>query len=86
MQEERWERRADVMPTGKVVGILERNWREYIATIPKEDAGALMKKSGETSESQSHSLSSDLFRPSLLVQENAYWHALTTTAFRKSAF
>ena len=28
-----WERRADVNPTGKVVGIQQRNWREYICSI-----------------------------------------------------
>ncbi|KAE8618468.1 hypothetical protein XENTR_v10009392 [Xenopus tropicalis] len=29
---------AEVMPTGRVVGILQRNWRDYVATFPaKED-------------------------------------------------
>jgi exoribonuclease R len=26
-EEEKWERRADVNPTGKVVAVLQRNWK-----------------------------------------------------------
>ncbi len=36
----KWERRADVSPTGKVVGVLQRNWREYVATMPGGEAGS----------------------------------------------
>ncbi len=47
-KDEEWERRADVCPTGKVVGVLQRNWREYVATIPKEEADeeALHRRGG----------------------------------------
>ncbi len=46
---EEWERRADVCPTGKVVGVVQRNWREYVATIPKEEAeeAAQQRKAGK---------------------------------------
>ena len=30
-----WERGADVMTSGRVVGILERNWGQYIASLPR---------------------------------------------------
>ena len=35
------------MPTARVVGILQRNWRDYIATVPTEEVkGAMEKASG----------------------------------------
>ena len=30
-----WDRGADVMTSGRVVGILERNWGQYIASLPR---------------------------------------------------
>ena len=36
--EDKWEKRADVSPTGKVVGVVQRCWREYVATIPRAEA------------------------------------------------
>ena len=30
-----WSRGADVQPTGRVVGVLERSWRDTIATLPR---------------------------------------------------
>ena len=41
-----WTRGADVLPTGVVVGILQRNWREHIATVPSEDPGAMERAAG----------------------------------------
>ncbi len=32
-QEEKWERRADVNPTGKVVAVLQRNWKYVIRNV-----------------------------------------------------
>ena len=31
--DEKWERRADVLPTGKIVGIVQRNWKNVIAAF-----------------------------------------------------
>ena len=45
-ENEEWERRADVMPTGRIVGVLERNWGEYVATISKEEAKTVEKRAG----------------------------------------
>uniref|UniRef100_A0A8C5MFD5 DIS3-like exonuclease 1 n=1 Tax=Leptobrachium leishanense TaxID=445787 RepID=A0A8C5MFD5_9ANUR len=28
---------SDVMPTGRVVGVLQRNWRDYVATFPAQE-------------------------------------------------
>ena len=40
-----WDRGADVMTTGRVVGVLERNWGHYIASLPRygliQDLGPL---------------------------------------------
>ena len=36
-----------ILHFGKVVGIVERNWREYVATIPKEEANSQQKRSGK---------------------------------------
>jgi len=43
--EPEWEAGADVCPTGRVVGVLDRGWREYVATVPKEEAEAEGRKS-----------------------------------------
>lgn len=47
VEEVKWEKRADVEPTGRIIGIIERNWRECIATIPKEEAENVQRKSGK---------------------------------------
>ena len=31
----------------QVVAIVQRNWREYVATVPKEEAESLNRKSGK---------------------------------------
>jgi hypothetical protein len=31
--DEKWERRSDVLPTGKVVGIVQRNWKNVVASF-----------------------------------------------------
>ena len=36
-QEEVWEKRADVCPTGKVVAIMQRKWKSYPASFPRKD-------------------------------------------------
>ena len=36
-QEEIWEKRADVCPTGKVVAIMQRKWKSYPASFPRKD-------------------------------------------------
>ena len=41
-----WSRGPDVMPTGRVVGMLQRNWREYIATVPTEDMKMMERATG----------------------------------------
>jgi len=41
-----WSRGADVMPTGQIVGILQRNWRDYIATVPAQDMDAMERAAG----------------------------------------
>jgi DIS3-like exonuclease 1 len=28
---------SDVMPTGHVVGVLQRNWRDYVATFAESE-------------------------------------------------
>ena len=33
VDDEKWERRADVLPTGKVVGIVQRNWKSVVAAF-----------------------------------------------------
>jgi len=43
--EEEWDGSADVCPTGRVVGVLERRWREYVASVPREEADAEVRKS-----------------------------------------
>ena len=32
-EEEKWERRSDVVPTGKVVGVVQRNWKNVVAAF-----------------------------------------------------
>ncbi len=34
------------MPTGRVLGILERNWREYIATLPSDENAGMERATG----------------------------------------
>ncbi len=46
-QEEKWERRSDLCSTGRVVGVLHRNWREFVATVPKQEAESLERRSGK---------------------------------------
>ncbi|XP_023335142.1 DIS3-like exonuclease 1 [Eurytemora carolleeae] len=41
-----WSKGADVMPTGRVLGILERNWREYIATLPSDENAGMERATG----------------------------------------
>ena len=36
-QEDIWEKRADVCPTGKVVAIMQRKWKSYPASFPRKD-------------------------------------------------
>ncbi|GBM24441.1 DIS3-like exonuclease 1 [Araneus ventricosus] len=36
-----------VLPTGKVVGVLERCWRNYVATLPEEDDSSSTSKNKE---------------------------------------
>ena len=31
------ERSCDVMPTGRVVGVLQRNWRDYVASFSEDE-------------------------------------------------
>lgn len=42
-----WDRRATVHPTGRVVGVLERNWRDVVATIPKAEAEGMQRSAGK---------------------------------------
>jgi len=42
-----WERGADVMATGRVVGVMQRNWGDYIATLPKEEEDSMEKAAGK---------------------------------------
>ena len=42
-----WSRGADVMATGRVVAVLERGWRDYIATLPKQDEDSMDKAAGK---------------------------------------
>ena len=42
-----WSRGADVMTTGRVVGVLQRGWGSYIATLPREDEDSLDKAAGK---------------------------------------
>ena len=41
-----WERGPDVMATGRVVGVLERRWGSFIASLPREEAGTMEKAAG----------------------------------------
>ena len=40
-EDETWERRADVCPTGKVVFIMQRQWKSYPASFPKRKEESL---------------------------------------------
>ena len=40
-EDEAWERRADVCPTGKVVFIMQRQWKSYPASFPKRKEESL---------------------------------------------
>lgn len=31
------EEKSDVMPTGRVVGVLQRNWRDYVASFAENE-------------------------------------------------
>ena len=42
-----WERGADVMPTGRVVGVMQRNWGDFIATLPREEEDSMEKAAGK---------------------------------------
>ena len=42
-----WERGADVMPTGRVVGVMQRIWGDYIATLPREEEDSMEKAAGK---------------------------------------
>ena len=42
-----WRRGADVMPTGRVVGVVSRGWRDYIATLPREDEDSMDRAAGK---------------------------------------
>ena len=37
LQDEVWEKRADVCPTGKVVAIIQRKWKSYPASFPRKE-------------------------------------------------
>ena len=37
-QEDIWEKRADVCPTGKVIAIMQRKWKSYPASFPRKDS------------------------------------------------
>ena len=41
-----WERGPEVMATGRVVGVLERRWGSFIASLPREEAGTMEKAAG----------------------------------------
>ena len=34
---------TDVMPTGRVVGVLQRNWREYVACFSQAEVRYIME-------------------------------------------
>jgi len=42
-----WERGADVMATGRVVGVMQRNWGDYIATLPRQEEDSMEKAAGK---------------------------------------
>ena len=42
-----WSRGADVMTTGRVVGVLQRNWGSYIASLPREEEDSMDKAAGK---------------------------------------
>jgi len=46
-EEAGWSKGADVMPTGRVVGVLSRGWRDYIATLPREDEDSMDRAAGK---------------------------------------
>ena len=35
---------SDVMPTGRVVGILQRNWRDYVASFDENEVLLCLNK------------------------------------------
>ena len=42
-----WGRGADVMASGRVVGVLARGWRDYIATLPRVEEDSMDKAAGK---------------------------------------
>ena len=36
----------EIFLTGKIVGMMERNWRRYIATVPSVDMDAMERSTG----------------------------------------
>ena len=42
-----WSRGADVMTTGRVVGVLQRSWTSYICSMPREEEEGLDKAAGK---------------------------------------
>lgn len=42
-----WSRGADVMPTGRVVGVVARQWRDYIATLARVEEDSMEKAAGK---------------------------------------
>ena len=42
-----WDRGADVMSTGRVVGVSQRAWGAYIASLPVQEEDAMDKAAGK---------------------------------------
>ena len=42
-----WERGADVMLTWRVVGVMQKNWGDYIADLPREVEDSMEMAAGD---------------------------------------
>ena len=42
-----WERGADVMSTGRVVGVMQKYWGDYIADLPREVEDSMEMAAGK---------------------------------------
>ena len=59
--------------TGKIVGMMERNWRRYIATVPSVDMDAMERSTGR----KVLVCPFDRRIPKIRVQENASFYSKT---------
>ena len=63
----------EIFLTGKIVGMMERNWRRYIATVPSVDMDAMERSTGR----KVLVCPFDRRIPKIRVQENASFYSKT---------